>query len=480
MAYSVKKWQYLWLVVVLLYGSIVINKAMKEYVYIYDSRHYDKVINAMDQKDRDLYFGQKCNTIDTEPDAPEPLCYSLSTIDSGTMYFDIATPRPDAEKIQKNYNDLAYKFMVFATIKFLTLFSLLWLIPSIIFYPFWEWFVDGYRRSTGNDFNDKFSPSSGEIGARRIEDLVTRYFNFLDRKGAVFNFSLGLGFAVLFGAFDILSPAKYSFMMMYLFPIALTTWFAGQTAGFIIVMVCIGFWSYTTSQVDLLSLTWNIISTLSIYLMISVMLTKLRFLWEKDKILSRTDPLTGVMNRRAFDEIVEYEIMSLQRQNSPFSLAYIDLDNFKEVNDRFGHKKGDELLKAIVACFSKNLRRTDIIARMGGDEFVVFFPGTDHNAVKHVMQKLMVHLRLLSEENNWPITFSIGVITSIDSDSDLEEIISLADKLMYKVKQTGKDNINYLTTQATAPGARSSKQSTPHPNPYLVFQSNKSHNSGST
>lgn len=473
MAIKLKKWQYLWLVIVLLYGGIVLNKAMNEYVYIYDSRHYENVINAMDRANRELYFSQKCNTIDTEPDTPEPLCYSLSTIDSGTMYFDIATPKLDAEKIQQNYNDVAYKFMVFATIKFLTLFGLLWLIPSIIFYPFWEWFVDGYNRSAGHDLNDNIAPSAGEIGTQRIEDLMTRYFHFLDRKGALFNFALGLGFAVLFGAFDILSPAKYSFMMMYLFPIALTTWFAGQTAGFIIVIVCIVFWSYTTSQVDLLSLTWNIISTLSIYLMISVMLTKLRSLWEKDKILSRTDPLTGVMNRRAFDEIVEYEIMSLQRQNSQFSLAYIDLDNFKEVNDRFGHKKGDELLKAIVVCFSKNLRRTDIIARMGGDEFVVFFPGTDHSAVKLVMQKLMVHLRLLSEENSWPITFSIGVVTSVDSDCDLEGIISLADKLMYEVKQSGKNNINYLIAPSTTPVAVSAQQKFTHKNPYLVFQKDK-------
>ena len=473
MARKLRNWQYLWLVIVLLYGGIVLNKAVKEYVYIYDSRHYENVINAMDQVNRDLYFGQKCNTIDTEPDMPEPLCYSLPTIDSGTMYFDITTRRPDAEKIQKNYNDVAYNFIVIATIKFLTLFGLLWLIPSIIFYPFWEWFVGGYNRSLGNDLNDTKTPSAGEIGTQRIEDLMTRYFNFLDRKGAVFNFALGLGFAILFGAFDILSPSKYSFMMMYLFPIALTTWFAGQTAGFIIVIVCIIFWSYTTSQIDLLSLTWNIISTLCIYLMVSVMLTKLRFLWEKDKILSRTDPLTGVMNRRAFDEIVEYEIMSLQRQNSPLSLAYIDLDNFKEVNDRFGHKKGDELLKAIVACFSKNLRRTDIIARMGGDEFVVFFPGTDHNAVKLVMQKLMVHLRLLSEENNWPITFSIGVITSVDSNCDLEEIISLADKLMYEVKQAGKNSVNYLMAPSTAPGLKSSEQTSPFKNPYLVFQKDR-------
>lgn len=293
--------------------------------------------------------------------------------------------------------------------------------------------------------NSITSQASDGVTVKKVENLVTQYFMFLDMKGKQFNLALGFGFTVLFGIFDIITPQRYSFIMVYIFPIALTTWFAGQSAGFLITVFCIAIWAYTNQQSDVMAFSWNIISTLGIYFIVSIMLTRLRHLWEDETALSRTDQLTGVKNRRAFEEIVEYEILSLQRQNSPFSLAYLDLDNFKEVNDRYGHKKGDELLKAVVVCLRENLRRTDVVARIGGDEFTIFFPATEQSAVKHVMQKLMDQLRSLNERNNWPTTISIGVITCLDSNCDLETTISLADKLMYEVKNSGKNDVNYMT-----------------------------------
>lgn len=283
---------------------------------------------------------------------------------------------------------------------------------------------------------------------RNIEKYIKTYLQYLEQKGALFNSILGFVFSVLFGVLDIVSPIQYSFILLYIFPIALTTWFGGQAAGIIVSLFCTAFWTYTYTQVDILSLIWNVISTLIIFITISIMLNKIRSMWENDIVLSRTDQLTGAMNRRSFDEIVEYEILRLQRQNSPFSLAYLDMDNFKSINDCFGHKRGDELLTAVVACISANLRRTDVVARIGGDEFTIFFPATDQHAVKLVMLKLNEQLRLLSERNNWPTTFSIGVITCTDAQCDLERLISLADKLMYEVKRSGKNDVQYLTYSA--------------------------------
>lgn len=280
---------------------------------------------------------------------------------------------------------------------------------------------------------------------RNIQKYIKTYLQYLEQKGAIFNNILGLVFTVLFGVLDIVTPIQYSFILLYIFPVALTTWFGGQVAGIIVSLFCTAFWTYTYTQVDMLSLIWNVLSTLIIFIVISIMLRKIRRMWENDIVLSRTDQLTGAMNRRAFDEIVEYEMLRLQRQNSPFSLAYLDLDNFKSVNDCFGHKRGDELLKAVVACISANLRRTDVVARIGGDEFTIFFPATDQHAVKFVMLKLKEQLRVLSEKNNWPTTFSIGVITCTDTQCDLDRLISLADKLMYEVKRAGKNDVQYLT-----------------------------------
>ncbi len=278
-----------------------------------------------------------------------------------------------------------------------------------------------------------------------IEKHIKAYLHYLEQKGQVFNIILGLVFTVLFGVLDIMAPIQYSFILLYIFPVALTTWFGRRSAGIAVSILCTAFWTYTNPQVDMPSSIWNVLSTLIIFIAVSVMLRKIRSMWENDIVLSRTDQLTGAMNRRAFDEIVEYEMLRLQRQNSPFSLAYLDLDNFKKVNDCFGHKKGDELLKAVVECISSNLRRTDVVARIGGDEFTIFFPATDQNSVKRVMVKLKEQLRLLSEKNNWPTTYSIGVITCTDTQCDLERLISLADKLMYEVKRSGKNDVHYLT-----------------------------------
>lgn len=173
------------------------------------------------------------------------------------------------------------------------------------------------------------------------------------------------------------------------------------------------------------------------------MLFRIRQLLEAESTLSRTDPLTGVMNLRAFTELVEYEIMRLMREGSPFSVAYIDLDNFKLVNDRYGHRKGDELLKAIVTCLNSNLRKTDAVARIGGDEFTIFLPATDQKAVKVVTQKIREELNELSISNNWATTISMGVVTCTDGACQLDEIISIADNLMYAVKKAGKNDVQY-------------------------------------
>jgi len=435
----------LWFLIVIMYGVILTYKAVEEHAYIYDSKHYDDVVNAMDKELRNIYFGQKCNTFDPGSKEAEPDCYSLATVDSGTMYFDISTPRAEAEKVVTSYNEVSQRYIALAVIKFSTFFLLIWLIPSVSLYPFWEWFLDGYIKDSKSNLHLISANTTDAITVRRIENLVTRYLQFLDGQGKIFNFGLGLGFSVLFGIFDMITPPQYSFILLYFFPVALTTWFAGQTAGFFITVVCTIFWARTNQQAELLAFTLNMLSTLSVFFILSIMIARLRYMWEKENTLSRTDQLTGVMNRRGFDEIVEYEILSLNRQNSPFSLAYLDLDNFKEVNDRFGHKRGDDLLKAVVACLSESLRKTDVIARFGGDEFTIFFPATGQEAVKLVMQKVKEQLRLLSAENSWPTTFSIGVITSTDSKCDLEEIISLADKLMYEVKKSGKDDVQYVT-----------------------------------
>jgi diguanylate cyclase (GGDEF)-like protein len=276
-----------------------------------------------------------------------------------------------------------------------------------------------------------------------FETSIKNYFNYLESKGKTFNILLGLAWTALFGTLDILSSSHTSFSFLYLFPIAFVTWFGGKTAGLAISLCCTVLWSKDNIVDNHFISAWNIVSTFAIFCTISLMLSKIHSLWNKEIELSRKDPLTGAMNLRAFSDMVEYEILLLQRYTSPFSFAFLDLDDFKKVNDLYGHQKGDELLIAVVRNLVGSLRKTDVIARIGGDEFAILLPATDHTTVRIVMEKVRELLHELSKGEQWAITFSMGVVTCENNGLKLKELFSIADRLMYEAKNNGKNNICY-------------------------------------
>lgn len=289
---------------------------------------------------------------------------------------------------------------------------------------------------------------------QKLESVLTQYFCYLDRKGRIFNAFLGVVCIVLVFVFDIYSPAGYESQFLFIVPIAFSTWFGGLRAGLLTSVIGTAFLARYHYIEPLDVALWNVFSALGLFCVISVLLFKIRELLEKESHLSRIDPLTGVMNLRAFKEITDYEMLRSKRECRPFSIAYFDIDNFKDTNDHYGHSEGDELLKAVVTCVAQNIRKTDVIARMGGDEFVVFFPSTDQNSVKVVTQKITEELKEYSKKTNWPTTVSMGIVTCVNGTCNLEQIISTADKLMYEVKSAGKNNVLYAVLQESASETR--------------------------
>ena len=274
------------------------------------------------------------------------------------------------------------------------------------------------------------------------ETTLNRYYRYLDGRGTTFNAITGLVCCLFVGVVDLSTPHEYIFSFIYILPILFTTWFAGKRAGFLVSLICTAFLSYHFHE-SLFAALWNNLLMLGIFCVLTTMLFRIRQLLETESSLARTDPLTGAMNLRSFSELVEYETLILQREFSPFSIAYFDIDNMKQVNDQYGHRKGDELLKAVVKCLAQNLRKTDIIARIGGDEFTIFYPATDQKAVKVVTQKVMQDINELSKSNNWPTTISMGVVTCTNGACGLDEMLENADKLMYEVKNGGKNDVHY-------------------------------------
>src|SRR5580704_1355790 len=159
---------------------------------------------------------------------------------------------------------------------------------------------------------------------------------------------------------------------------------------------------------------------------------------DNEKSLSRSDYLTGLANRRAFEESFDMECKRSRRYNRSITLVYMDLDNFKQVNDGQGHQTGDEVLVAVAASLRTNLRATDCVARLGGDEFAILLPETDEPAAQIIMRKFDAVLQALLTTKNWPIGFSFGVVTFPVPLDSLEAMLQRADKLMYDAKQGGK------------------------------------------
>jgi diguanylate cyclase (GGDEF)-like protein len=170
--------------------------------------------------------------------------------------------------------------------------------------------------------------------------------------------------------------------------------------------------------------------------------SRLKTLLAKEQELARIDPLTTVPNRRAFYEVLDKERVRSRRYRRPFTIAYVDLDNFKKVNDSLGHAVGDELLVQVAAGLTSNLRASDYVGRLGGDEFAVLLPETDATAAKLVLGKLRLRLLEVMKAHSWQMTFSIGAATFLDAPDSLDVIIRVADETMYAIKARGKDNVS--------------------------------------
>jgi diguanylate cyclase (GGDEF)-like protein len=139
------------------------------------------------------------------------------------------------------------------------------------------------------------------------------------------------------------------------------------------------------------------------------------------------------------------EIDRSSRYQHSFSVVYLDLDNFKQVNDQFGHQVGDEALFMVAQFLKRNLRKIDVVARLGGDEFALLFPETDQSSVQEILTKVNTGLLWEMKQKQWPITFSMGAITIIcvDDKTSVDNIIQQADTLMYGVKKQNKNDIRF-------------------------------------
>ncbi len=177
---------------------------------------------------------------------------------------------------------------------------------------------------------------------------------------------------------------------------------------------------------------------------------KLQAALENEKSLSRVDFLTGIPNRRMFYQTLSMEGKRSRRYLRPLTVVYIDVDNFKQINDLRGHAVGDDLLKLVGTVLESTVRSTDTAARLGGDEFAVLLPESDEQAAAVIVAKLQDNLQTAIRPRGWPVTFSFGVVTFPIALDSAEEMIKRADEFMYEAKRSGKSAVVSKVIEAVA------------------------------
>jgi diguanylate cyclase (GGDEF)-like protein len=278
--------------------------------------------------------------------------------------------------------------------------------------------------------------------------MKLKIINLLKKYDQPFWIGVGIFLLCLIAFFDYFTGSEVSFSLFYTIPIGLLVWASDWKTGLMAAFTAGGIWLV----VDILTVTnysmpiiryWNAIVRLGFFLITVLSINLIKAL-EREKSIARTDYVTGAFNSRYFHEFLQIEINRSIRYSHPFSVVYLDADNFKTVNDLFGHKTGDEVLRIIVKTIHMNLRNTDVLARMGGDEFAILLPETDAEAVKTVILNIQAKLAIKMKESKWSITLSIGVVTFIKSPQSADLVLEIADKIMYEVKNKGKNNAVYM------------------------------------
>ena len=273
---------------------------------------------------------------------------------------------------------------------------------------------------------------------------------FLRQRSKTFHLAITLLTILLLGILDYLTGAELSFSLFYVVPISYIAWYAGKRSAILFSVISAIAWHISNRLAgeeysNIAIPYWNVAMRLGFFLIISYLLCNLKQSREHEKVLSRTDFLTGAWNLLGFYEKANYEIERMRRNGKPITLIYLDVDDFKTINDRFSHSAGDAVLQAIVKNLQEGLRVIDVITRMGGDEFSIMLPETDSDAAKVVAEKLHPFLLEKMRENRWSVTFSIGVVTFLIPPESAQEFIKIADQLMYHVKLNGKNRIEYST-----------------------------------
>lgn len=272
--------------------------------------------------------------------------------------------------------------------------------------------------------------------------------NYFENNHKTVSFVWGYCLLILISYLDYQIDPQISLSVFYLFPISLITWFISREAGFIVsgLSSVAGFLTKFRDDTLINGMFipfWNATVMLIVFLTVSSLLIKLRATLKQERI-ARNDSLTGVANKQLFLELAGMEVKKVHRYRHPLTVVNLDIDDFKLFNQNLGRKLGDKLLYIVAQSLKNSIRETDIIGRIGENEFSIILPGIGYELAHSVICRLRNQL-LESMDNQWSVTFSIAAVTFVDPPNSIDEMLHQADHLMYVVKNNGKNCIKHKT-----------------------------------
>lgn len=245
---------------------------------------------------------------------------------------------------------------------------------------------------------------------------------------------------------DYATGTEILVLPLYFVPLLLAAWyFPRRWAMFVAVIVTFawinaqyfGGLEYSSAEI------WavNLVTQGILFLVITALISAVRNNLRTRRETASTDQLTGLPNRRSFFDRAGSVLAVCYRNNQPATLAYLDLDNFKQANEKLGHREGDKLLKKVADILGENLRSSDIAARFGNDEFILLLPETTEDNALIALEKVRARLARTEEFVTGDVTASIGAVTSTPAPSDISRLLKAADRIMHRVKADGRNRV---------------------------------------
>ena len=240
-----------------------------------------------------------------------------------------------------------------------------------------------------------------------------------------------------------LTPPDVKLGLLYLVPVLVVTWYEGIGMGIVFTVSAMALRMAIELDQANISVGISLLNQLSFAVVAGIAMLAYRRLRSSQQELSRLatqDQLTGVLNARAFADRLTQELERNRRYPRPLSLLYLDLDDFKVINDSHGHQTGDGVLRLVADAMRTSVRQSDIVGRLGGDEFAVLMPETDAPLADAAAKRLAASLRTVFKGTP-SVTASIGVVSCSATDANTDDLLRRADQAMYDAKKLGKDRV---------------------------------------